>query len=185
MKTLITPAFAETEEKNSRFLCEILPYEKFETRLEELRILHPKANHHVTAIRYLDDGQLFERGRDDGEPSGTSGIPSLRALQGAELVNVGAIVTRYFGGTKLGTGGLARAYAASVNAAIQQADLITYVEYEDFEVKMPFSRAEKVERFLNLHPEVTVDRDFTAGGVTFKLNAPAPVIENLKAELDF
>lgn len=185
MNTVEKTSFGQIEEKASRFLCEIMPYSLFESRLAELKSLHPKANHHVTAVRYLSDGQLFERGRDDGEPSGTSGIPSLRVLQGANLVNVATIVTRYFGGTKLGTGGLARAYAAAVNAALAASEVIPYVEYEDFEVKLPFSRSEKVERFLNQNPIVTVERSFTEGGVTFILNAPEPVIQSLKDELEF
>lgn len=185
MKIITKPAIAETEEKASRFLCEIVPYDQFENRLEELRVLHPKANHHVTAIRYLDEGRVIERGRDDGEPSGTSGMPSLRALQGADLINVGAIVTRYFGGTKLGTGGLARSYAAAVNAAVAVADIEPYVEHEDFEIQMAFSRSEKVERFLSQHPEISVERAYTEGGVLFSLNAPKPVIAALKEELDF
>lgn len=180
MITLEKPAFAETEEKASRFLCEIVPYQDFETRLAELRMLHPKANHHVTAVRFLEEGQLFERGRDDGEPSGTSGIPSLRALQGADIVNVGAIVTRYFGGTKLGTGGLARAYAAAVNAALNVAECIPYVEKEDFTCELAFSESEKVERFLSRYSEIPVQRDYNERGVVFTLHAPKTLIIELK-----
>ncbi|MDX1738266.1 MAG: YigZ family protein [Alphaproteobacteria bacterium] len=184
MKTIATPAFGEIEEKASKFLCEIVPYQDFEKRLAELKLLHPKANHHVTAIRYLEDGQLFERGKDDGEPSGTSGIPSLRALQGADLVNVGAIVTRYFGGTKLGTGGLARAYAAAVNRAIQAALIVPYVEFAKYEQETTFGEAEKVERFLSRYPEITVERSYTEKGVQFALNAPVDILEEFKEYMD-
>ena len=104
--TLTEEAFGETEEKKSRFLAYVVPIARFELRLEELRDEHPKANHHVTAFRLIHaNNQIEEGAKDDGEPSGTSGMPILRLLIGRNLIDVGAIVVRYFGGTKLGTGG--------------------------------------------------------------------------------
>ena len=180
MKTLEETAFAETEERGSRFLCEIVPYTQFEERLAALRQLHPKANHHVTAIRYLQDNMVVERGRDDGEPAGTSGMPALRALQGADVINVGAIVTRYFGGTKLGTGGLARAYAAAVNAGLKEAKLIDYVKFGTIEITSTFANSEKVERFIAQNTVQSVTRRYIESGVVFEIEAPENLIEILE-----
>ena len=118
--TLTDEAFGETEEKKSRFLAYVVPFTNFESRLDELRNEHPKANHHVTAFRMIHDTNQVEEGaKDDGEPSGTSGMPILKLLIGRNLIDVGAIVVRYFGGTKLGTCGLARAYPGAVKEALE------------------------------------------------------------------
>lgn len=116
--------YAELEEKKSRFLAFLVPHVDFASRLAELRDEHKKANHHVTAFRrMLPEGRIEEGGKDDGEPAGTSGMPTLKTLIGSDLVDVGVIIVRYFGGTKLGTGGLARAYSGAANLAIREANL--------------------------------------------------------------
>ena len=125
LRTITGEVSAELEEKKSRFLGFVLPYAQFNDRLTVLRSEHPKANHHVTAFRLMrPDGRIEEGARDDGEPSGTSGMPILRLLIGERLIDVGVIVVRYFGGTKLGTGGLARAYPGVVKAALAEAQAI-------------------------------------------------------------
>lgn len=125
LRTITGEVSAELEEKKSRFLGFVLPYAQFNDRLTVLCSEHPKANHHVTAFRLMrPDGRIEEGARDDGEPSGTSGMPILRLLIGERLIDVGVIVVRYFGGTKLGTGGLARAYPGVVKAALAEAQAI-------------------------------------------------------------
>ena len=85
-------------------------------------VKHPKARHHVYAYRYLNEyEQIVENSSDDGEPKGTSGKPSLHVLAGHELINTAVIIVRYFGGIKLGTGGLVRAYSDAVNSVINNA----------------------------------------------------------------
>ncbi|WP_304542933.1 YigZ family protein [Sulfurimonas microaerophilic] len=115
------------EVKQSKFIAHLIPYELYETTLEQLKVEHPKARHFVTAFRYLNEfDQVVEHSSDDGEPKGTSGKPSLMVLQGQELINIAVIVVRYFGGTKLGTGGLVRAYSDAVNQVIGEAVLYEY-----------------------------------------------------------
>jgi uncharacterized YigZ family protein len=112
------------EEKRSKFIAHIFPYGNFSNILERLKSENPKARHFVTAFRYLNDfEQIVEGSSDDGEPKGTSGKPSLAVLQGADLIDIGVIIIRYFGGTKLGTGGLVRAYSSSVNGVISISEL--------------------------------------------------------------
>lgn len=129
------------EVKQSKFIALLTPYSLYEKTLQELKQLHPKARHFVTAFRYLNEfEQIVEHSSDDGEPKGTSGKPSLMVLQGADMINSAVIIVRYFGGTKLGTGGLVRAYSDAVNDVIEISDLREYkkevyrtirVEYSD------------------------------------------------------
>jgi uncharacterized YigZ family protein len=120
--TIIKPAAAELDEKGSRFIGHLVPYAEFESRLAVLREDHRKASHHVTAFRRMrPDNRVEEGAKDDGEPAGTSGMPTLKVLIGANLVDAGIITVRYFGGTKLGAGGLARAYAGTALRTIEAA----------------------------------------------------------------
>jgi uncharacterized YigZ family protein len=117
------------EVKQSKFIAHLVPYANYEETLRKLQEDHPKARHFVTAFRYLNEfKQIVESSSDDGEPKGTSGKPALMVLQGKELINTAVIVVRYFGGTKLGTGGLVRAYSDAVNEVIQKAELLEYKE---------------------------------------------------------
>lgn len=109
MKAITAQFYCETEEKKSRFLATFVPYIDYAKVLEYLRQAHPKANHHVSAFRFFDEEKrLHEGAKDDGEPSGSAGQPTLKVLQGYDVVNGAVIITRYFGGIKLGTGGMAR-----------------------------------------------------------------------------
>ncbi|WP_019028799.1 YigZ family protein [Colwellia piezophila] len=106
----------------SRFICYLRPCDSIaeaKLMLKELQLLHPQASHHCHAFltKSADDSQGYGFS-DDGEPTGTAGKPMLLALQGGGIGQVCAIVVRYFGGTKLGTGGLQRAYGGSVRQAL-------------------------------------------------------------------
>lgn len=115
------------EVKQSKFIAHLLPYSQYEFTLKKLKSQHPKARHFVAAYRYLNEyNQIVEHSSDDGEPKGTSGKPSLMVFQGHEIINSAVIIVRYFGGTKLGTGGLVRAYSDAVNLVLNEASLIEY-----------------------------------------------------------
>ncbi|MFD1695127.1 YigZ family protein [Roseibium aestuarii] len=173
-RTIITREFEGfLEDRKSRFLAFLMPLERFDDRMTELRAEHRKACHFVNAFRRLhDDGRIEEIGKDDGEPSGTSGMPTLKVLAGAGLVNAGVIVVRYFGGTKLGGGGLARAYSGAAADAIQNAELLPFVKLGSRRVSASFSRTAELERDVGLAPVTIVDRAFDAGGVTLTLEGP-------------
>ena len=116
-RTIASPATVEIVEKKSRFIGQIAPAQAEEEALaflEAVRAEHRMARHNVYAY-VLRSGRV--RYSDDGEPGGTAGMPTLEAVQHADLVDVAVVVTRYFGGTLLGTGGLVRAYAAATRAA--------------------------------------------------------------------
>jgi uncharacterized YigZ family protein len=183
-KTVSKPYEAELEEKGSRFIANLVPYDAFDNKLDVLRKLHGKASHHVTAFRVISDSnQIQENAKDDGEPAGTSGMPVLKTLIGANLINVGMIVTRYFGGTKLGTGGLARAYGGVSNLAIQKADLIEWKRIVNFTHQTSFEMSSEVERQIKLANLSVQDRQFNERGVLFALEGAEEDIEQFKQNI--
>ena len=122
MQTIDRIFKAQLDIKKSNFLAFLCPISLFKSLHEHLKEEHFKAVHVVWATRELNKyGQIVENQSDDGEPKGTSGQPSLNALRGAGLINVGVLIVRYFGGIKLGTGGLVRAYSGAVNEVINEA----------------------------------------------------------------
>lgn len=134
------------EVKQSKFIAYLTPYKDFEKTLKELKHEHPKARHFVVAYRYLNEyDQIIEHSSDDGEPKGTSGKPSLFVLQGTELINSAVIVVRYFGGTKLGPGGLVRAYSDSINLVLHKAKLLEYKKEVEVSIRFEYSNIRLVE----------------------------------------
>jgi len=124
-KTVEKAGTGEIEEKKSRFLAEIRSVHSEEEAaafLEEIRKKYWNASHHCLAYRLAEGGIM--RSSDDGEPGGTAGRPILDVLTGADLYDTAAIVTRYFGGTLLGTGGLTRAYGSAARAALESCTVI-------------------------------------------------------------
>lgn len=181
LKTVSKPYEAELEEKGSRFIANIVPYAEFDAKLYALKQNHGKASHHVTAFRIISDAnQITENAKDDGEPAGTSGMPVLKTLIGANLINVGMIVTRYFGGTKLGTGGLARAYAGASSLAIQSADLVEWKRIVGYTHQASFETSSEVERQIKLINLSVMDRQFNERGVLFALEGAEDDIEQFK-----
>ena len=128
MQTIEQIYTAEVEEKKSTFLAYLCPMREFESLHAKLKSEHPKAAHIVWAKRYFNEyRQVVENNSDDGEPKGTSGPPVLNVMRGVELVEAGLLIVRYFGGIKLGTGGLVRAYGSSAKEVIANAKLIPFV----------------------------------------------------------
>ncbi len=134
------------EVKQSKFIAHLIPYNLYDTTLEALKIEHPKARHFVVAYRYLNKfEQIVEHSSDDGEPKGTSGKPSLMVLQGKELINTAVIIVRYFGGTKLGTGGLVRAYSDAVNLVVDSSELLEYKKQTQSMIEIQYTDLRFVE----------------------------------------
>ncbi len=145
MLTVATGTSSEVEQdiKRSRFIALLCPAASEAAAREVIsarRRQFPDARHHCSAFILQSDGATPQmRFSDDGEPNGTAGAPILDALRGAGLTNVVAVVTRYFGGTLLGTGGLVRAYSGSTQAAIQNAQLAKIENCPSFSVALdPF-----------------------------------------------
>ena len=122
---------AEIVEKKSKFIAHLFPTESVaeaEDFIKETKKKYHDARHNCTAYRIIKDGHIIEKSNDDGEPSGTAGAPMLNILQKNALCNVVVIVTRYFGGILLGTGGLIRAYSDSLLKVIEQSNWIRKCE---------------------------------------------------------
>lgn len=134
----------------------------------------------MTAFRAIsDDGRIIESAKDDGEPSGTSGMPILKAMQGARLVEAGIVVVRYFGGTKLGTGGLARAYSAAARAAIERADLHPWQRIVRRTIEARFETSSSVENQAVALGLCVVERVFGENGVTLTVEGPEEKVSAL------
>jgi len=162
------------EEKKSKFIAFFMPYDKFDEIMQKLKEKHPKARHFVYAYRYLNEfDQIVENCSDDGEPRGTSGKPSLAVLSGAEIINSAVIIVRYFGGVKLGTGGLVRAYSSSVNEVINISKLFEYKKLIEEQLFCEYSELSKLEYLLkeenikikskDFLEEITINIELTIG----------------------
>jgi len=143
----------ETEIKilGSRFLSYAFPCtkaEEFTTALEKLRVVHYNATHHCFAWRMGYDGTMF-RYSDDGEPAGTAGKRILACIDGANLTDVGIVVVRYFGGTKLGVGGLARAYSDAADAVLQRCSIERAYLMQSLRLSFPFDVTAQVHHAID------------------------------------
>ena len=118
-------------------------------KLGELQREFFDATHHCWAYRIFDIGDFRGHGSDAGEPSGTAGRPILNAIEGASLADVGVVVVRYYGGVKLGTGGLARAYRDSAQQVLSEAVRATRYLYRRYRVIFPFAAMSAVYRMID------------------------------------
>ncbi|WP_418186072.1 YigZ family protein [Aliarcobacter vitoriensis] len=149
------------EEKKSKFIAFLVPYSDFSKTIQRLREEHLKAVHFVYAYRYLNEfEQIVENSSDDGEPRGTSGKPTLAVLSGADIINSAVIIVRYFGGTKLGTGGLVRAYSDSANEVIKIADFKEYKKLILKTLEFEYSNLGQIEYILNQQNIRISNKDF-------------------------
>ncbi|GAB7389907.1 YigZ family protein [Lactococcus garvieae] len=175
---------AEEEIKKSRFICHLKRvYTEEEARafISEIKKEHHKANHNCSAFT-LGERQEIQRSSDDGEPSGTAGVPMLEILKKREITNVCAVVTRYFGGIKLGAGGLIRAYAGSVGHALYQVGLVKFVTQEQLILTLDYGNYDGLQRFLSTQGLVISESEFLSD-VTVKLFVDLDKTEQLLADL--
>ena len=138
----------EQDIKKSSFASYICPFSEFEELRARLKADNPKAAHIVWAYRYYNKYfQIVENCSDDGEPKGSSGPPCLDALRGAGLIDTAVLVVRYFGGVKLGVGGLVRAYGSSANLAINAAELERYEIRDILSIFVPFALLSRFDHY--------------------------------------
>ncbi|MDR0200183.1 MAG: YigZ family protein [Streptococcaceae bacterium] len=138
------------EIKKSRFVAQVFRVaseDEAREKIAEIVAANPKANHTCWAF-ILGDSQEIQRYSDDGEPSGTAGVPILEVLKKQALTDVLVTVTRYFGGVKLGTGGLIRAYASSASLAIAACERFQKIEMQTFRLILDYGLFDSLQRFL-------------------------------------
>ncbi|WP_206508540.1 IMPACT family protein [Rhodococcus sp. KRD197] len=183
--TIAGSVAAEAIVKKSRFLALIERAESEDAArrvVASARSAHPGAGHHCSAFLIGDiAGARIERSSDDGEPTGTAGHPMLEVLAGRDLTNVVAVVSRYFGGTKLGTGGLARAYSGAVAQALTDARLVRRERRELVRVELSHTDVGRIESELRTRGVEVVSIEYLArAAVTFSTVNP-DLLEGLLA----
>ncbi|MDO5860896.1 YigZ family protein [Methanobrevibacter sp.] len=160
MKTIKKAVQCEINVKKSQFICSLFPTKtKKESKeiIQKLNEQYSDATHNCTAY-IVSDGEGFD---DDGEPGGTAGKPMINVLRKNELHNVTAVVTRYFGGIKLGAGGLVRAYSKSVMEAIGKAEIAEIEEYDVFKITFDYSHIKIADSEVRNNQLTTINKDYT------------------------
>lgn len=161
--TLAAPASVEIEVKRSRFLCTVQRVDDEAAArevVEATRKTHWGAGHHCSAM-ILGPDRSIERSSDDGEPAGTAGAPMLEVLRGRALSDVVGVVSRWFGGTKLGTGGLARAYGDAVREALASAPTVRRELIEEYVIAVDHANAGRLESDLRQRGIAVLGTDYS------------------------
>lgn len=149
--------------------------------IREIKKKHYEATHNVYAYVLGDDSSV-QRFSDDGEPSGTAGVPVLEVLKKNDLRNVCVVVTRYFGGIKLGKGGLVRAYSKGTSAALEASEVIWRTLYKVVAVKVDYTMLGMMQNQLKLAQYVLRDTKY-AENVVFEVYVLADEVDNFKAKV--
>ncbi|KAF1726775.1 IMPACT family protein [Pseudoxanthomonas japonensis] len=178
--TLAARASQLLEVKHSRFLAQASPVDSADDALAFLReIGDPAATHNCWAYRI---GQEY-RSSDDGEPAGTAGRPILAAIDGQGFDRVMVVVTRWYGGIKLGAGGLVRAYGGAAAECLRLAPREPLVAWATVELTCPFDDLGHVHAALAVHSAAKQDEDFDEHGARLRVQLPADRVDALKSQL--
>ncbi len=185
MKTLEKETVIEFEEKKSKFIGYIKPVstvEEAEKFIDSIKEMHPNATHNVPLYRVVENGQEYFKYNDDGEPANTAGKPMAEILNILDVYNVAIVATRYFGGIKLGAGGLIRNYAKTAKIAVNEAGITDYKEKSLFIIDYDYEYTGEMESFLNAHKkeyEIEITEKNYANRVTMKIKADSEIEEKL------
>ena len=183
-RTIKEDGQVQEEIKKSRFICHAKRvYSEEEARdfITAIKKEHYKATHNCSAF-IVGERSEIKRTSDDGEPSGTAGVPMLGVLENHNLTNVCVVVTRYFGGIKLGAGGLIRAYAGSVALAVKEIGIIEIKEQAGIAIQMSYAQYQEYSNFLKEHNLMELETTFTDQIDTI-IYVDKEEKENIKAEL--
>lgn len=189
LDTIAATVTAEQVISRSRFLATLAPVTDevaADAVIADVRRAHPAARHHGVAMVLGPDGER-QRSSDDGEPAGTTGAPMLAVLRGAGVTDVVAVVTRYFGGTLLGAGGLVRAYGGTLGEAMAQAERVARIPVVVCRIRTGHAEAGRLEHRLHgwaRDRDVTVSPGrYDASGAAFEVEVPAGCEDELAAAL--
>ena len=185
MKTVEKKTVIEFEEKKSKFIGYIKPVstvEEAEKFIGSIKEMHPNATHNVPLYRVVENGQEYFKYNDDGEPANTAGKPMAEILNILDVYNVAIVATRYFGGIKLGAGGLIRNYAKTAKIAVNEAGITDHKEKSLFIIDYDYEYTGEMESFLNAHKkeyEIEITEKNYANRVTMKIKANSEIEEKL------
>lgn len=173
--------------KKSKFIGYVKPIksvEEAQAYIEMIKKKHWDANHNVP-VYVLGDQFQVQKYSDDGEPSGTAGVPILNMLKAENISNVVVVITRYFGGVKLGTGGLIRAYTLSAHSALRQGCVIEMKAYTEMKVALSYTMNGKYENYLNKQDYVLMKDTYYTDQVQWHLYLPVDQVQGfVSASID-
>ncbi len=181
MQTIDESCQYTTEVNRSKFITYLVPIVEYDGLQAKLKVQHPKANHVVYALRYLNEfDQIVENFSDDGEPKGCAGTPVLNVLRGMELINCAVLIVRYFGGIKLGTGGMARAYTLAAKEVLSLSSLVPYEKEISYTFETSYSDIDKTFYQLNQLEFSKYERNFGRDSVVWIIIGSEGKIEKFK-----
>ena len=153
-KTVNKDVQAEITEKKSKFIANLIyvnSVQEAEERIKEIKKKYYDARHNCYAFSVMEGNMVINRNSDDGEPSGTAGLPIMNVINKNDLVNVLVVVTRYFGGILLGTGGLVRAYSNATIKAIEEAEIVFQENGEEVKCTVSYDEIDKVKYYCKIN----------------------------------
>lgn len=177
MQTIKNNTHNEIIIKNSRFICylyKIKNINDINIILNELKNEHKDATHHCYA--YIIDN--IKKSSDDGEPGGTAGIPILKVLENNNLNNILAVVIRYFGGIKLGAGGLVRAYTKSVTNTISNDNIVNLIKGYNIEIEFNYSQVKEIDYLLK---DININNKIFDTNIKYNIDIPTNFLEIIKS----
>ncbi len=197
-KTIQYDNCEEIIEKKSKFICNMIYVSDEEEALNKIKEIKKKyydARHNCFAYRVLEEEHIVQRSSDDGEPSGTAGAPILNILEKNNIVNVLVVVTRYFGGILLGTGGLVKAYSDATLKSLASNKIIEKELGYQVQISLPYTAMQKIEYFLKNNNISVIKKEFLDNVIIiaeFSKNDyekiteefPKNVIENLEIKIE-
>lgn len=186
MRTVGKECVIEFEEKKSKFIGYIKPVstkEEAENFIEMIKIKHKDATHNCSAYKVTDNGQEYFKVDDNGEPKGTAGKPMGDIITYMEAENLVVVATRYFGGIKLGAGGLVRAYAKTAKLAIQEAGIVDYVKKETYILDFSYEKVAEVEQIIYKNGDEIIEKGYH-DRVTYKVSLSEESIKELREKRD-
>lgn len=177
------PATAVIEIIKSRFIAYSFPVQNRTAalaHLAEVKAQHPDARHHCWAYQIGAPQQATAAMDDDGEPGGTAGKPILSRIQHSGLSDVMVIVVRYFGGIKLGAGGLIHAYGQAAGEVLSQTPSKPYLAVTELILTLPFEQEHALRQWLSLHQGQWLQSDYTSAGVQVRIRLPVHLLNTFK-----
>lgn len=186
-KTIKEAISYELVEKKSKFIADLFPIQNEEEAkniIKEIKKRHYNAKHHCFSyIAFDEKGKLVERYSDDGEPSGTAGAPILNIIKSKKIYNVLVIVTRYFGGILLGTGGLVRAYSEVTSGALNNAKYILKELGKEIKVTVEYSQVEAIKYYCR-KKDIKIVKEEYSNEVYFFIEISQKKLEDLYKNID-
>ncbi|MGL4999198.1 MAG: IMPACT family protein [Cetobacterium sp.] len=182
MKSIKNAVKIEFEERKSKFIGYAKPIstkKEAEKFINIIREMHHDATHNCTVYRVTDCGQEYFKADDDGEPSGTAGKPMGEVLTYMDVNNIVVVATRYFGGIKLGAGGLVRNYAKTAKLAVLEGEIIEFVERYECLIDFSYEKINEIEAILIAGKDELLNKDFNER-VTYRVKVSSETLEILQ-----